>query len=192
LWWDLVQEQATWFSERGDPGFRQWVEVGAGGGARGRASSNAGPSTAFAMPTREETVSRGKLWRAALAAWARRPLFGLGPDNFRHHYGEYLGLHAADERLHANSLYFETLASLGAAGLLVLAGVMAALARATRRAAARAETRTLALGLGAGLLAVALHGILDYGLEFTPTYGLTWLLAGSVVGLARGPEEPPP
>ena len=50
-------------------------------------------------------------------AWREHPLLGLGPDNFRRAYNRYLGLRRPDERLHANNLYFETLASLGLAGI---------------------------------------------------------------------------
>ena len=35
------------------------------------------------------------------------------------------------------------------------------------------------------LAAYLVHGTLDYFLEFTPTYGLLWLLAGALVGLER-------
>jgi hypothetical protein len=38
--------------------------------------------------------------------------------------------------------------------------------------------RLLVSGLGAALLAFFLHGVVDYFMEFTPTYGLFWLIAG--------------
>ncbi|HVV48063.1 MAG TPA: hypothetical protein VHO06_00225, partial [Polyangia bacterium] len=59
---------------------------------------------------------------------------------------------------------------------------------AARRAARVPETRPLALGVAAGLCAYLLHGLLDYFLEFTPTYGLYWLLAGTLVALAGRAE----
>ena len=64
-----------------------------------------------------DRLPRGILWRAAFVAWRAHPLLGIGPDNFRHRSREFLG-RASDERMHANSLYFETLADLGCAGLL--------------------------------------------------------------------------
>ena len=36
-----------------------------------------------------------------------------------------------------------------------------------------------------GLAAYLVHGFFDYFLEFTPTYGLLWLLAGIVTALSR-------
>jgi hypothetical protein len=40
--------------------------------------------------------------------------------------------------------------------------------------------------LGAALLTFFLHGAVDYFMEFTPTYGLFWLVAGLLVGLLTG------
>ena len=117
-------------------------------------------------------------------------MLGIGPDNFRRVYGTYIGRANADDRLHANNLYVETLTNLGAAGLLALAALMLALGRAVRRAARVAETRVLALGAGGALAAYAVHGTLDYFLEFTPTYGLMWLVAGMTVALDRPGNRP--
>jgi hypothetical protein len=184
LWWDLVHEHATWFSERGNPGLRQSVEVRSG------ATPRATPSIRGFRFSPRDVIQRPALWRAAVAAWRQHPLLGLGPDNFRHLYGGYLGLASADDRFHANSLFFETLASVGTAGLLALAWLVASLARSVRRATAVPATRTLALGLAAGLCAYLLHGLLDYFFEFTPTYALFWLLGGMVVALGRPSAEP--
>jgi O-Antigen ligase len=191
LWWDLVHEHATWFSQRGSPGLREAVEVRRPALARGPAVAGAGPRPAKAAPLAPgEVIPRRVLWRAAFAAWRDRPLLGLGPDNFRHLYGRYLGLAAPDDRLHANSLYLETLASLGTAGLLALVLLVVAFARAARRAAAAPATRTLALGFGVGLGAYLVHGAFDTFFEFTPTFALAWLLGGAVVALGRPPGEP--
>ena len=194
LWWDLVHEHATWFSQRGDPGLREAVEVRRSALVRGPAGAGAlafaGPRSGKAAPfAPSEVIPRRALWRAALAAWRDRPLLGLGPDNFRHLYGRYLGLAAPDDRLHANSLYLETLASTGTAGLLALAFLVVAFARAARRAIAAPATRTLALGFGVGLGAYLVHGAFDTFFEFTPTFGLAWLLGGALVALGRPPAE---
>jgi len=225
LWWDLVHEHSTWFSERGNPGFRAAVDVRGRSAPPGRvavaappvvtpsasavAAAPAAPSVVAApapsvvvVPSApaavpgagfrfvpSDVIPRRALWGAAFAAWREHPLLGLGPDNFRHLYGRYLGLADPDDRLHANSLYFETMASLGTAGLLALAFLIVAFARATRVVVAAPATRWLALGLGAGLFAVLVHGAFDYFLDFTPTYTLPWLLGGVVVALGRPPEE---
>ncbi len=191
LWWDLVHEHATWFSLRGNPGLREAVEVRRFAPTGGPAVKAAiGPMPTSAAPTApREVIPRRVLWRAAFAAWRDRPLLGLGPDNFRHLYGRYLGLVAPDDRLHANSLYLETLAGLGTAGLLALATLVVAFARAARRAVAAPATRTWALGFGVGLGAYLVHGTFDTFFEFTPTFALAWLLGGAVVALGRPAAE---
>jgi O-antigen ligase len=135
-----------------------------------------------------ERASRRMLWRAALLAWREHPLLGLGPDNFRRAYNRYLGLSRPDERLHANNLYLETLAGLGIAGigalLLLVVGVAGAARTAIRHHGAASVAGLIAGGAAIGFAAYLVHGLFDYFLEFTPTYGLLWLLAGIVTGLA--------
>jgi O-Antigen ligase len=188
LWWDLVHEHTSWFSQRGSPGLREEIVVAWAGDAEINrpVAGAAAPELAAGMLMRQDPgadgVPRSTLWRAAIAAWRAHPLLGIGPDNFRHLSPQFLG-HASDERLHANSLYFETLADLGCAGLLAFAVLIGALAGAARRAAAAPANRVLALGVAAALAAYLLHGLLDYFLEFTPTYALFWLLAGMIVAM---------
>ena len=189
LWWDLVQEHTTWFSERGDPGLRQSVVVDRRGVVAGVVGSDGFPQVPIIVqPGAPDESSRGTLWRAAFSAWRAHPLLGLGPDNFRHLSGKFHAFEHPDERMHANSLYFETLADLGLVGLLVFGAVVAALAGAARRAIAEPASRILALGVAAGLATYLFHGLLDYFLEFTPTYALFWLLAGMMVAMDRSPE----
>jgi hypothetical protein len=131
---------------------------------------------------------RLELWSAGLRMWLDHPLLGAGPDNFRHRYTAYLAPGQYDDRLHANSLYVETLATLGLAGLAALGGLVAALVWSARRVlrAPDPSARLLGLGLAAALAAFFVHGAVDTFLAFTPTYGLFWLLAGLLGGLARG------
>src|SRR4029079_12114425 len=140
---------------------------------------------------RRERARRMMLWRAAVMAWREHPLLGLGPDNFRRAYNRYIGLPRPDERLHANNMYFETLASLGLAGIVALALVIATFVGAARRAVglrgASSAAGLLAVGAAAGLGAYAVHGFFDYFLEFTPTYALLWLLGGMLMALAQEP-----
>jgi hypothetical protein len=190
LWWDLVQEHTTWFSERGDPGLREPVVVAERGAEGGRVVGPDGTAQVpmLVRPGTPDEGSRGTLWRAAISAWRAHPLLGIGPDNFRHLSGKFHAFEHHDERMHANSLYFETLADLGMVGLLALGTLVAALAGAARRAIAEPASRILAVGVAAGLATYLFHGLLDYFLEFTPTYALFWLLAGMMVAMDRSPE----
>lgn len=180
IWWDLVHDGVTWFSDAGAYGYRQGVAVGTTPSpAKARKKRTALNINAY------DEFSRKKLWYAGLLAFRDHPLLGVGPDNFRHAYGRYLGREDADDRLHANNFYIEVLATLGIAGLAAFAWLIVAFGRTARRAATLASNRVLLFGLGAALAAYLVHGTLDYFLEFTPTYGLLWLVAGSLVALER-------
>jgi hypothetical protein len=198
----MVHEHVTWFSEQGDHLTEAVVEVDekaeATADARG-SRSGVGPGRRATFMTRprasagaDQTAAgteRPQLWRAAWLAFRAHPLTGLGPDNFRHVFGRYLGLRTFDDRLHANNLYLETLANEGLCGVVALAlllvGVGQAAARALRRHPARSTAGLLALGATTGLAAYPVHGLLDYFLMFTPTYGLAWLLAGMLAALGE-------
>ena len=182
LWLDLVHEGVTWFSDAGDTGWRQRVAVGV---TRPRRKTGGKGTWAGSNLNRYDQFSRKELWRAGLLAFWDHPLLGLGPDNFRHAYGGYLGRPETDDRLHANNFYIEILSTMGLVGLIALATLIGALARTARRAAAWAPTRVFTLGVSAALAAYLVHGTLDYFLEFTPTYALMWLLAGLLVALER-------
>jgi len=194
LQWDLVQEDVTWFSLYGDRSVSQQVEVrplsdaeaGTTSGSVVAAAPTVVRDPAQASGSDTGGVPRRQLWTAAWRAWREHPLLGLGPDNFRHDYGRYLGLVDPDDRLHANNFYLEVLATLGLTGVAAFAAVALALGRLARRALAPAPgaIRVMALGATAGLAAFAVHGTLDYFLEFTPTYALLWLLAGMLAAAA--------
>jgi O-antigen ligase len=114
---------------------------------------------------------------------------GVGPDNFRHRYPEVIaatgGTHFDDERIHANNFYLETLVDLGLAGVVVLALLAHGLWRAARTTLARG-TDPLELGIVVAIGTFFVHGCVDYFFEFTPTFGLWWLLLALV-----GPSDQP-
>jgi hypothetical protein len=182
LRWDLVQEDVTWFSERGNPTPTQRVDVISAFGTAASAAPvtnrvDLGPPTVASRPP-----TRVALWRAAVVLWRQRPLLGIGPDNFRRRYPAVLlaalGARAgdADSRIHANSLYFETLADLGLAGVLALAALAIALVRLIRHHYSARCLLGLACSMAAGAFFV--HGLFDYFFEFTPLLGLFWVLLG--------------
>jgi hypothetical protein len=131
--------------------------------------------------------TRPALWRAGLALWSERPIFGVGPDNFRRLYARKLGPHALDERVHANSLYVEVLATLGLFGAFGLASLGAGTGIAGGRALASLDAGLCPRAAGAlgGLAAFFVHGLVDYGLEATNVYGAFWLLAALLAGMSR-------
>jgi len=182
LQWDMVHEHVTWFSARGASTGDVPVQIAPAADQPGNAVMSPTPSIVVTpQPTRLD------LWRAGIEMWRAHPLFGVGPDNFRHLYGAYLGLPQSDTRIHANSLYVETLADTGLAGALALIALIVTSITGARRAwrVMPGMQRLLVLGLLAALATFLAHGAVDYFFEFTPTATLFWLCAGTCTGLCR-------
>ncbi|MGD0675039.1 MAG: O-antigen ligase family protein [Polyangiaceae bacterium] len=188
LRWDLVQEGVTWFSERGNAMADQEVDVTAGAEV---STSEEDEDEAPVPESDAPAAPRTALWRAAVALWQEHPLWGIGPDNFRRRYPAVLSLapngtkYNDNSRVHANSFYFETLADLGVIGILALALLMFALGRLLR--AHHRTTHLLGIGSGVAAGLFFVHGALDYFLEFTPLFGLYWLLLGLTAACASTP-----
>ncbi|MBK8232773.1 MAG: O-antigen ligase family protein [Candidatus Eisenbacteria bacterium] len=165
--WDLVQEGVSWFSQMQNPSARTFLSVR---GERERAAvsvaSWARGRSAQRDPWPElKLVGRSTLWPLGVSYLCAQPLLGIGPDQFRHRYAETLPGEGYDPRLHANSLYIESLATtglLGTAGLACWIGsIAAALVGRLRR-----PRGDLAAAGGLGLLtAYLVHGLLDCMLE---------------------------
>ena len=170
LLWDVEQEHRLWFStEPGStPAFSHATIVGA-------ATGRTGPISSMPLPRRVVRPGRMVLWRAAARMIADRPVFGVGPDNYRLLYGSYAGIVPSDPRVHSNNMYLEVLAGGGLAGGLAFAWLVWRAARgvldARRRAVGPHEEMAVA-GVAAACAAIALHGTLDSFLSFTPTYVL--------------------
>jgi O-antigen ligase/polysaccharide polymerase Wzy-like membrane protein len=178
LAWGMLQHDVVWFHYRGSPDAETLVHVSAGAGPPPPAPGVQARDDQPALPL---VVARRELWTAALRMFAEHPLLGVGPDNFRHVSGTYLGLAVWDDRVHANDLYLEMLADLGIVGAAALAILLApAVVGGVRlvRDPPAGPLALLGLGLAASLLAFFLHGLLDYFLEFTPVYLLFWLIVG--------------
>ncbi len=116
LQWDMVQEGVVWFSDKtGTPGN---VPVSVMPTAHPiPAAPRTNPTIRPSFPPQP---SRFVLWRAGLQMFLDHPLTGLGPDNFRHRYGVYLGLDYFDDRITANNWYVETAADMGLVGISAL------------------------------------------------------------------------
>lgn len=179
--WGMLQRDVLQFYERG------WADAE----TRIQIVSSAAGATLPAVTPRDDAeapwvVGRLDLWGAALRLIASHPILGLGPDNFRHFYGAELGLEGWDERIQANNLYLEVLADFGIVGFAVFIWVLVEPLRSAllRLRALEAVDAYLALGIGLGISAFLLHGMLDSFLAFTPTALLLWLL----LGLAQNPQ----
>ena len=172
LVWDVVQENRTWLSLEGVyPGRSTAVVDGQPVGppllTRGRM-----PSSVMRMP-------RFVLWSTALRMAREHPLLGIGPDNFRHTYGRYLGLAVWDTRVHANNTYIEVLAGMGTLGALALVWLLVAAARSLKHVLPGAGAALpLAAASAAACLAIGAHALVDSFVTFTPTYVAFAIAAG--------------
>jgi O-antigen ligase len=173
LVWDVVQEHRTWLSLEGVYPGRTIAKV------EGEAVTAPLP-TRGRMPTGVMRMPRPVLWETALRIARDHPVLGIGPDNYRFTYGRYLGLAAWDTRVHANNTYLETLVGMGVVGAAALAWLMVVAFTSTRRLIAQASgTRTaLVAAAAAAVLVIAVHGLVDSFLTFTPTYVAFAIAAG--------------
>jgi hypothetical protein len=181
LVWDVVQEHRTWLSLEGVYPGRTIATV------EGHAVSAPLPPRG-PMPSSVMRMPRRVLWETAAKMAADHPVTGIGPDNFRLTYGRYLGLAAWDTRVHSNNTYLETLAGMGALGMVALVWLIYAAFTSTRDLVARAQGAAVPLvaAATAACLAIAVHGLVDSFLTFTPTY-VAFAIA---TGLLYSPFDP--
>ena len=183
LSWGMLQRDILWFRHRDVPEAETVVQVLPG--LQIPPAPLVSPDDLSANPP---TLPRGELWQAAWMMVNERPLLGVGPDNFRHLHGKYLGLTNWDTSIYANNLYLELLADLGVPGLLLFGWLLLAtvlrLYRALRFCSAD-PVAMWAVALGGSLLAFLIHGLLDYFLGITSIYLLFWMTLGLIVASAR-------
>ncbi len=186
LVWDVVQEHRTWLSLEGVfPGRSiasvEGTPVGAPLPSRGR------------MPAGVMRMPRSVLWQTAFTIAREHPWSGIGPDNFRHTYGRYLGLAAWDERVHANNSYIEVLAGMGAIGVAALAWLMVAAAKSGGRLLQTTPDARLPIvaAAAAAAVAIATHALVDSFLTFTSTYTVFAVAAGLLFAPPASPATVP-
>ena len=127
-------------------------------------------------------VGRAFLWQCALNMARHNWLVGVGMENFRvlkMHYGfPNVGV-AEVMRYNAHNLYLEMLVDLGVPGLAVFLWLTTGTFLRTDRVARdrKADGAGLAVALNAGLIAFAVHGLLD-------CLTLLFMIPGVLLGLA--------
>ncbi len=174
LAWDLLQENRFWFSEENSPSALTRVSVS--GSAAAEAAS---PQD---LPLPRLRLSRFRIWGIALRMLAEHPLLGVGPDNFRHLYGPYAGLRIWDLTFHTHNLYLEFFVGAGLLGGGLFLWLVWRLLGLTFRLLANPG---ISLSPALATLAILLHGLFDYFLEFTPTYLMVFGTFGILEATAR-------
>ncbi len=131
-------------------------------------------------------------WRMIQDNW----VFGVGPDNFLHHYRAYLRPDAWREPnlSHPHNLVLDAWVSVGIFGLIALAVIVALFWIDWLRVARRvpAPERPLAYGLAGAMVAALAHGVVDHSFFLPELAAVFWVLAAAVYLLRAFPSEPPP
>ncbi|MEO6835172.1 MAG: O-antigen ligase family protein [Candidatus Tumulicola sp.] len=133
-----------------------------------------------------EDYTRISIWQAAVQIVDRFPLTGVGPFDFPRIYALVRVPDADATAFHAHSMYLTFFAELGIVGLAAFFWSAAAFAVELRARVARAdpEAALLALAVAAGLVGVAVQGLIDtmsiviFGL-WMPAMGLALAAARS-------------
>lgn len=182
LVWDLEAVKRLWFSTEPDAVLAMTDAIVAGD-AVAIPNAGGGPSS---MPKPPGRPGRLVLWRAAAALFLERPILGIGPDNYRLRYGGPAGIANADPRVHSNNTYIELMVGTGLAGGLVLVWLAARVTRQAWRVVATGGG--IAIGVTCAVGAIALHGLVDSFLGFTPTYIVMAVVSGLLVNADRWTE----
>jgi O-antigen ligase len=126
--------------------------------------------------------NRYDYWKVALEAFGSEPLRGAGTSAFA---VEWLRRRSLNESVRdAHSLYLETAAELGLAGLAALTLFLVGLAAAARRS--YREDPALVTGWCAALAVFALHAGLDWDWEMPAVTLPALLLAAAIAGRLYG------
>lgn len=180
LIFDLVKSRVGWFSSSGTTPLIVPVEFGADGG-RIFAIDDDPRSFITALPA-QEAVPRRKLWEAAWLMWKDNPVIGVGSDQFRLRYTEYVPEVRHDERVRTHNIFLEALADHGVIGLVVMVYLLLAAAwtqlRLVRDGAADGVKRVFALALLVATMAYVMHGMLDWFLWQTGVAFMFFILLG--------------
>lgn len=182
LAWDLLQEDRFWFSLEFSPSSYTRVRVS------GAAIRELEPHRS--LPMSRLRLERYQLWQAALKLLARYPLLGVGPDNFRFLYGTVLDLEVADLTYHTHNLYLEFFVGSGLLGGVVFLWLAWRLAsHAAGLLIRRPRDWRVTMGPALAVGAILMHGFVDYFLQFTPTYLMTFAAFGILEAAIRIRDE---
>ena len=127
------------------------------------------------------------LWHFAWRVSKANLLFGVGMDNFRyvkHFYGYPLPW-AVSKPFNAHNLYLEVLADLGIVGLAAFLWLFGSSLVSSWRSVRSTAARDLGLGLSAGFIACAVHGLVESAMFNPGIFALLGVLFGLSMSLNR-------
>ena len=134
------------------------------------------------------------LWYFAWRISKANLVFGVGMDNFRYvkHFYGYPAPWALSRAFNAHNLYLEVLADLGVVGFVAFFFLSGKAVVSSWRAARHGAARDLGLGLSAGFIACAVHGLVE-SVMFNPgIFALLGVFVGLALSLNRLTAAPTP
>jgi O-antigen ligase len=138
-----------------------------------------------------EDYTRLSIWQAAIQVIDRFPLLGVGPFNFSRLYALVRAPDGDATAFHAHSLYLTFFAEFGILGVSAVAWTLWRFAGELRRrlSTASPEASLLACSVAAGLVGVAVQGLIDT--VSVVIFGL-WMPTMALALAAAGNGEPEP
>jgi O-antigen ligase len=179
----MIHENVNWFDARGDVQTMTVVTVTGEDNLSAEIEGSSSPEE-LTEPLQFDAPLPGRrdLWMIALRLIREHPLTGIGLDNYRLTYSQYLTDDpmpntALDQTVHSNNWYLETFVSAGLFGALPFILWIFLLTWSIIRRLCRPRLTLLRVAAGAGLLIFFVHGLLDYFLLFNATATLFWMTA---------------
>jgi O-antigen ligase len=122
-------------------------------------------------------------WRIGKANW----LFGVGMENFRYvkHFYRWPEPLSASIQYNAHNIYLEVFADLGVVGLAVFLWLLVSSFTRSSNAMKSNDAVDLGLGLSAGVVAYAAHGLVDCVFFQPGVFALLGVLIGLSISLSR-------
>jgi len=138
-----------------------------------------------------EDYTRLSIWQAASQIVDRFPLTGVGPFNFSRLYALVRAPDGDPTAFHAHSLYLTFFVEFGILGVTAVAWTLWRFSAELRRRVSNAPSADafLALSVAAGLVGVAVQGLIDT--VTVVIFGLWMPMMGLALAAARGGESDP-
>lgn len=128
-----------------------------------------------------DVATRGLLWATAFHLFSSSPTLGVGYGNFVGVYGSYLQFDWMPAGVYdTHNLYLQLLAEVGVLGFVAFFGLIFVTLRHARRLWVMASDRldrVLAFGVIGAVLALLVHGLVDFLFEVSTPFGtLFWIM----------------
>ena len=180
LVFDLAKAHVGWFSAAGPAPLIIPLKF-----VNGVSSPLTIPETADSFKAGEPalvTPARTQLWKAGFKTWQANPILGVGPDQFRLRYTDYMPELPHDDRVRTHNIFLEAMANTGLIGLAVMVFLLVRMFMVqfslVRNKAQGMGARYVSLALLIASIAYLAHGMVDFFLWQTGISFLFFIYLG--------------